>query len=204
MKTYIYIDGFNFYYLALKYSNFKWLDFKALFQKILSPQNEIVKIKYFTAHVSGKYDEDKPRRQNTYLNALQKYIPEIEIIKGHFQTHEVKMPTAKNPRKKVKVLKTEEKCTDVSLAVHLVNDGWKGLYDCAVVLSNDGDLLEAFRIVHDELKLCVGLVTPGKARISKSLIKYATFKKRIRKNLLRNSQLPNPIPNSKIHKPSSW
>ncbi len=188
----------------MKYSNFKWLDFKALFQKILSPQNEILKIKYFTAHVSGKYDQDKPIRQNIYLNALQKYIPEIEIIKGHFQTHEVKMPTAKNPRKKVKVLKTEEKCTDVSLAVHLVNDGWKGLYECAVVLSNDGDLLEALRIVHDELGLCVGLVTPRKARISKSLLKYAKFQKRIGNNLLRNSQLPNPIPNINIYKPSSW
>jgi len=204
MRTYIYIDGFNFYYLALKYSNFKWLDFKSLFQKILSPQNDIVKIKYFTANVSGKYDQDKPRRQITYLNALQKYIPEIEIIKGHFQTHEVSMPTAKNPGKKVKVLKTEEKCTDVSLAVHIVNDGWKGLYDCAVVLSNDGDLLEALRIVHDELKLCVGLVTPGKARISKSLLKYATFQKRIRTNLLQICQLPNPISNTNIYKPSGW
>jgi len=72
------------------------------------------------------------------------------------------------------------------------------------VLSNDGDLLEALRIVHDELKLCVGLVTPGNARISKSLLKYATFKKRIRTNLLRNSQLPNPIPNSNIYKPTGW
>lgn len=204
MRTYIYIDGFNFYYLALKYSNFKWLDFKSLFQKILSPQNDIVKIKYFTANVSGKYDQDKPRRQLTYLNALKNYIPEIDIIKGYFQTHEVEMPTANNPRKKVKVLKTEEKCTDVSLAVHLVNDGWKNLYECAVVLSNDGDLLEALKIVHDELKLCVGLVTPGKARISKSLLKYATFQKRIRTNLLRNSQLPNPIPNSNIYKPVDW
>ena len=204
MRTYIYIDGFNFYYLALRFSNFKWLNFKALFQKILSSKNEILKIKYFTANVSGKYDQDKPRRQNIYLSALQKYIPEIEIIKGHFQTHKVSMPTAKNPRKKVEVLKTEEKCTDVNLAVHLVNDGWKGLYDCAIVLSNDGDLLEAMRIVHDELKLCIGLVTPRKARISKSLLKYAKFQKRIGNNILRNSQLPDPIPNSQIYKPSSW
>lgn len=204
MRTYIYIDGFNFYYLALRFSNFKWLNFKALFQKILSSKNEILKIKYFTANVSGKYDQNKPRRQSTYLKALQSYIPEIEIIKGYFQTHEVEMPIANTPRNKVTVLKTEEKCTDVSLAVHLVNDGWKNLYDCAVVLSNDGDLLEALKIVHDELKLCIGLITPGKVRTSKSLLKYATFQKRIRTNLLRNSQLPNPIPIINIYKPSDW
>jgi uncharacterized LabA/DUF88 family protein len=204
MKTYIYIDGFNFYYLALKYSNFKWLDFKVLFQKLLSPQNDIVKIKYFTAHVSGKYNKEKPRKQNTYLNALQRHIPELEIIKGHFQTNEVYMPLAKQPYSKVKVLKTEEKCSDVNLAVHMVNDAWKGLYDCAVVLSNDGELLEAFRIVHNELKLSIGLFTPDKVRTSKSLLRYTTFRKRIRKNVLKNSLLPNPIPNTDICKPSNW
>lgn len=204
MRTYIYIDGFNFYYLALKYSNCKWLDFMSMFEKLLTSKNDIIKIKYFTANVSGKYDQNKPRRQSTYLRALKSYIPEIEIIKGHFQTHEIMMPLVSIPHKRVKVLKTEEKCTDVNLAVHLVNDGQKGLYDCAVVLSNDGDLLEAMKIVHDELKLCVGLVTPGKAKISKSLIKYATFKKRIRKNILKLSQLPNPIPKTKIYKPKGW
>jgi len=204
MKTYIYIDGFNFYYLALKRSNFKWLDFKALFQKILSVNHEIIKIKYFTADVSGKYDQNKPRRQQIYLKALQAHIPEIEIIKGHFQTHVVYMPKASNPKQKIKVLKTEEKCTDVSLAVHLVNDGWKGLYDCAVVLSNDGDMLEALKIVHDELKLCVGLVTPRKARISKSLPKYSKFQKRVGNNLLQSCQLPDPIPDTNINKPKEW
>ena len=53
MRTYIYIDGFNFYYLALKYSSNKWLDFKTLFEKLL-PKNDIIKIKYFTADVFGK------------------------------------------------------------------------------------------------------------------------------------------------------
>ncbi|MBC8384508.1 MAG: NYN domain-containing protein [Candidatus Cloacimonetes bacterium] len=204
MKTYIYIDGFNFYYLALKYSHFKWRNFKALFKNLLSSDHEIIKIKYFTANVSGKYDNNKPIRQNIYFQALEKCIPEIEIIKGYFQTHEVMMQLADESRTKVKVLKTEEKCTDVNLAVHLVNDGWKGLYDCAVLLSNDGDLAEAFKIVFEELNLNIGLITPGKATISKSLIKYATFLKRIRKNLLNESQLPNPIPNTNIHKPENW
>lgn len=204
MKTYIYIDGFNFYYLALRFSNYKWLDFKCLFQNLLNPNNKIIKIKFYTADVSGKYDPDKPKRQKTYLKALEKHINEIEIIKGYFLTHKIMMPLAKNPKKKVAVLKTEEKCTDVSLAVQLINDGWKGLYDCAVILSNDGDLLEAMRIVHDELHLCVGLITPGKIRISKSLVKYTTFQKRIRNNLLKISQLPNPIPNTKLFKPHCW
>ncbi len=203
MKTIIYIDGFNFYYLALKWTHFKWLDFKSLFQKLL-PNNDIIKIKYFTANVSGKYDQRKPRRQQNYLNALESFTPEIEIIKGYFQTNEVEMPLARNPKKRVSVLKTEEKCTDVNLAVHLVNDGWKKYFECAVILSNDGDLSEAMRIIHDELNLCIGLITPGKVRTSQSLLQYSTFRKRIRKNALKSSQLPDKIPGTNIAKPIEW
>jgi len=203
MKTYVYIDGFNFYYLALKYSDFKWLNLKELFDKLL-PKHNVIKIKYFTANVSGLLDQSKPRRQEKYFRALTTFVPEIEIVKGYFQTHEVLMPLADDRRKKIRVLKTEEKCTDVNLAVHLVNDGWKGLYDCAVVVSNDGDLKEAMRIVHDELKLPIGLATPNKIKISKSLNNFKTFHKRIRNNVMKNSQLPNPIPNTTIYKPKEW
>lgn len=40
----------------------------------------------------------------------------------------------------VDIIKTEEKGSDVNLAVHLLNDGWLDAYDCAVVVSNDSDL----------------------------------------------------------------
>lgn len=47
----------------------------------------------------------------------------------------------------VDIIKTEEKGSDVNLAVHLLNDGWLDAYDCAVVVSNDSDLAEAMRLV---------------------------------------------------------
>lgn len=40
----------------------------------------------------------------------------------------------------VSVLKTEEKGSDVNLAVDLLHDCVQGLYDCVVVISNDSDL----------------------------------------------------------------
>ena len=203
MKTYIYIDGFNFYYLALRNTKFKWLDFKALFDGLL-PKNNIIKIKYFTANVSATYDKQQPIRQEAYFRALRKTTPEIEIIKGYFQTHKVKMPLASDPTKRIEVLKTEEKCTDVNLAVHLINDGWKKEYECAVIVSNDGDMAEAMRIVNEELMLPIGLAVPGKTTISNSLLKYATFIKRIRKRILTTSQLPDKIPNTNIFKPKEW
>jgi hypothetical protein len=43
-RTYIYVDGFNLYYGALKNTPHKWLDLKTLFQSMLSPDNNIEKI----------------------------------------------------------------------------------------------------------------------------------------------------------------
>lgn len=207
MRTIIYIDGFNFYYRAVKNTPFKWLDFKSLFTKILSAEHHITQIKYFTALVSGKYDSSKPMKQQVYLRALETYIPEIKIYYGHFLTHEVFAPSAEpaNRNNSVKIIKTEEKGSDVNIAVHLLNDAWLNEYDCGLIVSNDSDLAESMRLVrkHHPNKV-LGLIMPGEGHPSKELMKYATFIKRVRKGVLKDSQLPNPIPGTNIKKPVDW
>lgn len=89
MRTYIYVDGFNFYYGAVKGTPYKWLNFKVLFKKLLAPHHQILRIKYFTALVSGKFDPEQPARQKTFIRALETQIPEIEVYYGSFTTHEV-------------------------------------------------------------------------------------------------------------------
>ena len=102
------------------------------------------------------------------------------------------------------MIRTEEKGSDVNLAVHLVNDAHNNLFDCAIVVSNDSDLAEAMRIVKDECEKVVGLFTPWRRRASKQLMQHSSFQRTIRKASLARSQLPNPIPGTKIHKPEHW
>lgn len=203
-RTFIYIDGFNLYYRALRGTPYKWLDLKALFSRLLTPQNDIKAIKYFTAIVSGKIDPNQPIRQKTYIRALEKYIPEFSVYYGHFLTHDVSMPVAgRQPPEFVKVLKTEEKGSDVNLAVHFLNDAWLDQFDCAVIVSNDSDLVEAIRLVKIQTSKQVGIITPV-TYPSRELIQYADFVKRIRQGVLSVSQLPDKIPGTSISKPSSW
>jgi uncharacterized LabA/DUF88 family protein len=212
MRTFIYIDGFNFYYGAVKGTPYKWLDFKKLFQNLLDPKHEILSIKYFTALVSGKIDPNQPIRQKSFIRALEKYIPEITVYYGTFLSHPTFKPLAYPITKNVfgkdvkfaNVIKTEEKGSDVNLAVHLLDDAWLDRYDCAVVVSNDSDLSESLRIVKTELCKTIGLIPPADTHPSKELMRYATFNKCIRKSVLAISQLPDPIPFTSIHKPSSW
>ena len=204
-KTYIYIDGFNLFYRAVKGTPYKWLDLKSLLIKVLSPDNRIDSIKYFTAKVSGKQDPKTPIRQQAYLRALKEHIPEISIYYGHFLTNTIRAPLAgSKSNKMVQVVKTEEKGSDVNLAVHLLNDAWLNKYDCAVIVSNDSDLAEAINLVKQHHKKLIGLILPPNCHPSKSLMKICDFTKSIRNTTLASSQLPNPIPGTNIHKPSSW
>jgi hypothetical protein len=56
MRTSVYIDGFNFYYLALRNTPYKWLDYLALCKSLLGAHHQILNVKYFTAQVSGRSD----------------------------------------------------------------------------------------------------------------------------------------------------
>ena len=203
--TYVYIDGFNLYYGALRGTPYKWLDIAKLCQTLL-PSDNIGSIKYFTAKVSAlSGDPGQPIRQQLYLRALST-IPNVSIIYGHFLTHSVPMPiTGSNPTKWVKVRKTEEKGSDVNLATYLLHDGFKGLYDVVVIISNDSDLREPVRVVRQVLNLPVGIINPHETH-SKELQQYATFVKRIRKSHLIASQLPPTLFDTQgtLNKPAEW
>ena len=170
LKTIVYVDGFNFYYRKLKDSNKKWLNIKAMVEKLL-PDDEIIGINYYTARISGRIDSDAPRRQQIYFNAL-KSIDNLSIHYGTFSVNESRMFLVqpldfkhhlKNPNQKIKfanVLKTEEKGSDVNLGSHLVRDGFQGKYEKAVIITNDTDLAEPMRVVKSELSLYIELLSP--------------------------------------------
>ena len=97
MRTFVYVDGFNLYYGALKGSAFKWLNIKELVATYLVPGTyNIARIKYFTARVSGASDPGAPQRQQIYLNALGT-VPEVEVHFGSFLAKTIWRPTINLP-----------------------------------------------------------------------------------------------------------
>jgi hypothetical protein len=184
-----------------------WLDPTALFGKVLGPRNRLVKVKYFTARVQPTpSDPDVHVRQDMYLRALLAHCPLVELYFGHFLRHRVLMEHALPPPATVRVWKNEEKGSDVNLALHLLNDAWTNAYDCAVVVSNDSDLAESLRLVKQQNRKMLGLITPGAParKTSRQLAMHADFVRTIRPSALASSQLPSPIPGANIHKPTGW
>ncbi len=208
MRTAVYIDGFNLYYW-LKPLPYRWIDVRALaLNAITKPDqhHEIVAIKYFTARVSDTDDDPtKATRQDIYLRALTKSIPELTICFGEFRRQKKQMPLA-NYDGSVGAMRwvwdTEEKGSDVNLAVDLVDDAWGNLYDLAIVISNDSDLERALRIAKRKQKK-VGVLVRGDATVH-SLKKVSHFMVKLTEADLQKALLPREIPDSQLKIPQYW
>lgn len=207
-RTSVYVDGFNLYYGAVRHTPYRWLNLRKLCETLF-PRNDITAIRYFTALVtSTSVDPTKTQRQLTFIRALET-LPGLTVHYGSFLTNDVWMPRVRRfpgQSARVQVTKTEEKGSDVNLAALLLADGFRGLYDSAIVVSNDSDLMLPIKIVTQELGLPVGLLNPHK-RFSVELSRVATFKKQIRKGPLSACQLPDPVVDvagREIRKPAGW
>lgn len=93
----------------------------------------------------------------------------------------------------------------MNMAVHLVHDGHRGRYEVAVLITNDSDLVEAVRIVREDLRLPVGILCPHR-RPSISFKAQASFVKPIRAGALAKSQFPPTRRDSRgpFRKPAGW
>lgn len=207
MRTYVYIDGFNLYYGCCKGTSNKWLNPYSLCQKLLQSHQSIDKIWYFSAEVKLRTGEgDTLGRQRTFMRAL-KTIPNLEIELGMFLEKPQKMPLADptaRPRF-VEVIRTEEKGSDVNLATRMLVDAFEDKYDCAVLISNDSDLLGPIKVVKQKFGKTVGILNPQK-RPSYALKPAVDFYKPIRKGVLVASQFPDQLADAQgnFSKPQEW
>jgi|SRR3989338_2576404 len=205
-RTYVYVDGFNLYFRALNRRNttgLKWLNLETLCKSYLM-NHDILKIKYFTASVSGRYEPDKPLRQQAYLRALRT-LPTVEIIYGKYAFNEYKIKISRDAKILWEV--PEEKRTDVNIGAHLINDAHLKRFDTAIIVSNDSDLAEVLRLGRDELGVSVGLLNPAED-FNNELLKYANQNElyKIRENAVRGAQFPDTFTDKKgsITKPATW
>ena len=218
LNTIVYIDGFNLYY-SLRHTPYKWLNLKKLIENIIDPSlHKILSIKYFTA-ISIK--RNSAQRQDIYLRALNT-LQDFYIIPGRHKKRRVKGRLIKYDskskkeyisRETAKILKFEEKETDVNIASYIVYDSGKTGIDCIVLLSNDTDLKTPLKIVKYKLKKKVVIITPTKELENSGdlvipnkshieLRKLSQANLSIKEHHLKNSQFSDVV--SGISKPKNW
>ena len=108
----------------------------------------------------------------------------------------------------VRILRTEEKRSDVNLATMLLVDCVFDTFDEGVVVSNDSDLALPIEYAVNSFGKTVGVINPQMSgKPSGDLSKVASWTyKTINASVLANSQFPGVINvgNAQITKPASW
>jgi uncharacterized LabA/DUF88 family protein len=129
-----YIDGFNLYHAVdeLDRPHLKWVDLSALARTMLRRGETLASVRYFSAFATwlpGPY-----ARHRQYVAALE--ATGTTTIMAHFKNKYRSCHKCGHTWKA-----HEEKETDVRLALAVLEDGYDNLYDRAIVVSADSDLV---------------------------------------------------------------
>jgi len=205
-RSIVYLDGFNFYYGAVRGTRHKWLNLESVFRR-LRPDDDLQAIYYFTAPVIGP----KRPRQECYLRALST-LPTVRIILGKFKIKEVRCRVVGCSYPGSRFFDApEEKRTDVNIALQMLDDVHHHRTDRIVLVSGDSDLVPALEMVkvespHTELIVYVPSRHPVRGaaiELRTAADKNKTFPLR----LLEVCQFPAEVPDGRggiIRKPAGW
>jgi uncharacterized LabA/DUF88 family protein len=199
-----YIDGFNLYF-GLKSKGWQrlyWLNVQAAVHRLLRSDQKLVRTKYFTSRVSAKpHDPEKPKRQNTYFEALGT-LSDFQMFFGHYLQRPVECWRCGAQR-----IDYDEKMTDVNIATELLTDAFDDRFDTALLVTADSDLTRPIEVVRSRFpgKRVVLAFPPG--RSSERLRQVASAFLLIGRRVLAASQFPDSIAKPDgfmLRRPESW
>lgn len=195
----VYIDGFNLYFgmKDAKFEYLKWLNIKLLSENILKTGQVLVSVKYFTSRINN--NQEKQKRQSMYIDALQ--TTNISIIYGNYQKNSI---TCRNCKNKWDTF--NEKKTDVNIAVQILMDAYRDIYDTAILISGDSDLVPPIEIIKSDFQNKKVIVVFPPKRINISLTKVADGYLVLSRKILKISQFPNELNTNgyTLRKPEEW
>lgn len=197
-----FVDGFNLYHALdasvedgrnadgtrkyrKPYAGYKWLDLQKICQCFLTKNEDLLKVYYFTALTT--WSEEKMRRHRLYIYALESLG--IRTIYGAFKEKDVFCTHCKNV-----FVKREEKRTDVNIAIQLQGLAQKNMYDRALLLTGDSDLIPAVEWVRRQYpEKRISVIVPIGRPVTQHLRAVANDHSKIKESHLQTSLLPGII-----------
>jgi len=200
-RTIVFIDGFNLYHAIADnplFRKLKWLNLFKFAKCFVSPNDNLVGVNYFTAYAT--WDPEKVNKHKIYVRALKSQG--VDVILGAFRYVDKKCGKCK------KTYKTfEEKRTDVNIAIKLFETAINDLWDTALIVSGDSDLIPAIEAVKRSFpSKRIGIVIPI-GRKAEELKQVADFHKKVKLKHLETCQFDDEIDvggGVKLKRPASW
>jgi uncharacterized LabA/DUF88 family protein len=205
----VYFDGFNMYHAIADLNEpfLKWLNLQRLSQLLIQRKSQqLVKVAYFSAiatYFQNTEHEGRIRRHEAYIRALESKGVECHL--GNFAKRDHHY---KGKGFRARWQRREEKQTDVAIAVHVTSDAFNGVFDRALIVSLDTDMLPIFRVLRPQFpeKIFVTVAPPSRAH-HRDLLALANDHMVIKRSQLEKSLFgPRVMRNGVIvaYRPSSY
>ena len=195
-----YVDGFNVYHAldALKKPHLKWLDWWALGELIIPSKSEsLAKVVLCTAIKTN--DVQKQLRHRRYVAALES--TGVQCLKGHFADDPRACRSCGN-----KWMAPVEKQGDVNLAISIVDDAHRNLFDHCYLVTADGDQAATARMMRERFpdKRLTSVILPGQ-RHNKVILSFGARPLTLNESHLERSLFPKLIPGpNAISRPAEY
>lgn len=164
IRSAVYFDGFNMYHAldALQQPMLKWLNLWALSERILGKDETLARVITCTAVITD--DTQKLLRHRAYLNALE--AKGVECLRGHF-AEDVRRCRKCGNEHKIRI----EKQGDVNLALAIIDDAHRDIYDRCYLVTADGDQTATAALLKSRFpqKEIYSVAPPGKQHNRKLL-----------------------------------
>lgn len=196
-----FVDGFNLYHSldsSHQYHKYKWLNLDKLARCFITSHDNVEKVFYFTTYAN--WDRFKLVKHQTYVKALQ--FAGVEAVFGAFRYVD---KICRICHKQYKTF--EEKQTDVNIAIKLFQTVVQDLWDAAIIVSGDSDLIPAIQAVKNTFPAKrIGLAIPI-GRRAEELKQVVDFHMKVKERHLITSQFEEEITidgGIKLIRPVTW
>lgn len=143
VKVCVFIDGSNFYHACRQNLGRTDVNIGAFAELLVGPTRQLVRTYYYTCRLPPDAEEPQRKSQESFLSALQR-TPYLEVRFGRLVRREVHCNACGDRHQRY-----QEKGVDMRIGVDMLALASKNLYDVAVLVTGDGDLVEAVRAVKD-------------------------------------------------------
>jgi len=195
-----YIDGFNLSFgLREKgWQRYLWLDPFLLVENLLKPHQALVGVKYFTALLTGTGAH--ALNQKSFLEANET----LGKCSFHFGRYQLQRQRCRKCGFESDC--ASEKMTDVKIAIEILSDAYRNLFDSALLIGGDSDLVPVLEAVNGLFGKRTIVAFPPK-RVSRHLKATARAHLFIGGSTLSSSQLPSLVQKEDgvtLARPGDW
>lgn len=142
VRAAVFIDGSNFYHACRESLGRTDVDL-GKFGRYLVGDRELVRIYYYNCPLPSDAPDEQRRAQERFYGALAR-VPYLEVRLGKLIPKDFKCSRCSEITRR-----PVEKGVDMRIGVDMLSLASKGLIDVAVLVSGDGDLVEAIKAVKE-------------------------------------------------------